>query len=151
MRGPGNGLLMSEHMAQAFREEGLKGIGDFQPVAITHVVKRGKGRKQSSVPRYVYGVPAWGSAAVDEARSHIRRSEPIACDLCRETGVDAIHGYHLEVGSWNDDDIFRARGLSGFTTSERFERFVARHCFTNLRLTPTHLYTWDPLAPEPAR
>ncbi|HYO59858.1 hypothetical protein [Archangium sp.] len=95
--------------------------------------------------------PVFGSAAVDEARSRIRRSSPITCDWCRETGVDAIHGFALEQGSWKGDDVFLARGMPGsIVVSKRFAHFVARHGFTNMRLIPTEEYVWDPLARGPA-
>ena len=41
-----------------------------------------------------------GSAAVDEASSAILRSEPMDCERCRETGVDAIHGFRIDTRSW---------------------------------------------------
>ncbi|WNG42578.1 hypothetical protein F0U61_51060 [Archangium violaceum] len=62
----------------------------------------------------------------------------------------SIHGFSLEPGTWQGEDIFRPRGLFGdLIVSERFERFVARHGFTNLRMTPIEEYVWDPHAPEP--
>ncbi|MBM7114109.1 hypothetical protein I3V78_11175 [Archangium primigenium] len=62
--------------------------------------------------------------------------------------MDTIHGFSLEPGTWRREDIFRPRGLHGWlTVSERFARFVARHGFTNLRLTPSEEYLWDPTAP----
>ncbi|WNG53045.1 hypothetical protein F0U60_51055 [Archangium minus] len=62
----------------------------------------------------------------------------------------SIYGFSLEPGTWQGEDIFRPRGLHGvLTVSERFERFVARHGFTNLRMTPIEEYVWDPHAPEP--
>jgi hypothetical protein len=30
--------------------------------------------------------------------------------------------------------------------SERFERFVSHHGFTNMRMIPTEEFTWDPRA-----
>ncbi|OJT25297.1 hypothetical protein BO221_10720 [Archangium sp. Cb G35] len=74
----------------------------------------------------------------------------MTCNWCRETGVDSIHGVVLEQGSWNGDDIFTARGLPGsIVVSKRFADFVARHGFTNMKLTPTEEYTWDPLRRGP--
>ncbi|QRO02345.1 hypothetical protein JRI60_02200 [Archangium violaceum] len=65
---------------------------------------------------------------------------------------EAIHGFSLEPCSWQGEDIFRPRGLYGsLVVSERFERFVARHEFTNMRLTPTEQYVWDPLTPQDAK
>ncbi|QRK13686.1 hypothetical protein JQX13_19180 [Archangium violaceum] len=64
--------------------------------------------------------------------------------------MDAIHGFSLEAGSWRGEDIFHPRGLQGvLTVSERFERFVARHGFTNMRLTLSEEYVWNPRGLEP--
>ncbi|PTL76792.1 hypothetical protein DAT35_47880 [Vitiosangium sp. GDMCC 1.1324] len=80
----------------------------------------------------------------------MRGAQPPACEECRFTRFKSIYGFTLEPGTWQGEDIFRPRGLYGdLTVSERFARFVARHGFTNMRLTPTEEYVWDPHAPEP--
>ncbi|HSP81797.1 MAG TPA: hypothetical protein VLQ93_24975 [Myxococcaceae bacterium] len=150
MRGPGSGFLVTERFAESFRAEGLTGLSGFQPVEVVRVRGRRRGSNSTPIPRYVYVIPIFGGAAVDESRSLIRRSHPIACDACRETGVDAIHGFSLEEGSWTGDDVFFARGMPGSAVvSERFARFVERHGLTNMLLIPTEEYTWDPLALGP--
>ncbi|MFL5353454.1 hypothetical protein [Archangium sp.] len=146
----GDDLLISERFAQAFRDEGLRGLEGFHPLEVLRVRRGRRGPKPSSVPRYLIVRPCFGRAAVDLARSHIRGAQPPACEECRHTHFDSIYGFTLEPGTWNGEDIFRPRGQPGvLTVSERFERFVARHGFTNLRLTPTEEYVWDPHAPEP--
>jgi hypothetical protein len=146
MRGFGNDLI-SERLMEAFRAEGLTGFQGFHPVEVVRVRRQRRGPKPQTVPRYFLVTPTYGGAAVDEARSRILRPSHISCDTCRSAGVDAIHGFTLEPGSWTGADVFRARGLSGsIVVSERFARFVARHGFTNMRLTPTEEHVWDPLA-----
>jgi hypothetical protein len=148
VRGPGNSILLSERFADAFRAEGLTGLGDLHPVEVVRVRRKGKGPKPTTVPRYVSATPVLGSAAIDEARSHIRRSEPISCDYCRCTGIDANHGFTLEAGSWQGEDIFRPRGLTGrHVVSERFARLVAQYGFTNVRLIPTEEVAYDYATP----
>ncbi len=145
-RGYGNGFLVSRRLADAFRAEGLDGLSGFHLVEVTHIRRRRKGKKAAEVPEYLFVVPSFASAAVDEARSRIWRSDTITCMHCRETGVDAVQGFSLEEGTWEGEDVFRPRGQSGsIVVSERFERFVARHGFTNMRMTPTEKYVWDPL------
>jgi hypothetical protein len=147
VKGPGSGFLISKRFADAFRSEGLTGLSGFLPVEVSRV----RGRRRGS-PHYLFVTPIFGGAAVDEPRSRIRRSHPIACDACRETGVDAIHGFSLEAGGWTGDDVFFARGLPGSpVVSERFAHFVERHSLTNMHLIPTESYTWNPLALDPAR
>ena len=149
MRGFGNALV-SERFAETFRSEGLRGLQGFHPVEVRRVRRQRRGLKPSTVPGYFLVTPVFGSAAVDEARSRIRRDSPITCDWCRETGVDSIHGFVLEQGSWNGDDVFVARGMPGsILVSERFADFVARHGLTNMTLIPTEEYTWDPLRRGP--
>lgn len=146
----GDDLVVSERFAQAFRDEGLTGLEGFYPLEVLRVSRGRPGPKPSSVPRYLVVRPCFGRAAVDLAHSRIRAAQPPACEECRYTHFDSISGFTLEPGTWNGEDIFRPRGLHGvLTVSERFEHFVARHGFTNLRMTPTEKYVWDPHAPEP--
>ena len=107
--------------------------------------RKSKGPKLRTVPRYFVAAPCLGRGAVDEARSHLRRDKPVTCPECRSTGVDTIHGFTLESGSWQGEDVFRPRGLQGdIVVSERFAEFVKRHGFTNMKLSPTEEYVWDP-------
>ena len=144
----GGGFLVSERFVEAFHSEGLTGLPLFQPVEVVHRTRR---PKLASPPAYFYARPLFGGAAVDEATSRIRRPRTITCDWCRSGGVDAIHGFHLESGSWTGADVFFARGLPGTAiASERFARFVAQHGLTNIRLTPTEAYVRDPMELGPA-
>jgi hypothetical protein len=144
VRTGGDDLLMTERMTEAFQQAGLKGLSGFEPVEIVRVLKRGR-RKPLVPPKYFRVSPAFLSAAVDEARSRIQRQRPIECAYCRErAGLRSVYSLALEEGSWNGDDIFRPRGLTGtILVSERFERFVTQHGFTNMELTPTEKYVLD--------
>jgi hypothetical protein len=147
---PGNGLLISERFADAFHKEALTGLSGFHSVEVISVRKKRQCPKPSSVPSYLFVTPAFGSAAVDEARSRIQHQRTISCDWCREAGVRAIHGFCLEERSWNGDDIFRPRGLPGrLVVSERFVGFVQAHGLTNMQLTPTEELRHDYYAPRP--
>jgi hypothetical protein len=144
--GPGNGFLASEKFVEAFRSEGLTGLSGFHPVEV-RVRRKRKGPKPTTVPRYFFVMPAYGSAAVDEARSRILRTAPITCSYCRETGANAMGGFELERGSWQGEDVFFARGVPGpIIVSERFERWATRHALTNMLLIPSEQYVWDPLS-----
>jgi len=146
----GYDFLISDRMAMAFRAEGLAGLLGFHPVEVVHLRRKRKGSKSGAAPRYVVVSPCFGRGAVDEARSRIRRTEPITCSECRCTGLDSIHGYTLEGGSWQGEDVFRPRGCQGsIVVSERFAEFVSRHGFMNMRLIPTEEFIWDPLCLGP--
>lgn len=145
VEGPGYDVLISQRVAEAFRAEGLTGLLGFNPVEVVGVRRKHKGSKPAAVPSYFAVTACFGRGAVDEARSRLRRDKPVTCPECRSTGVDTIHGFALESGTWQGEDVFRPRGLQGdIVVSERFAEFVQRHGFTNMKLTPTEEYVWDP-------
>lgn len=146
----GDDLLVSERFVQAFREEGLTGLEGFHPVEVVRVRRKRRGARPSHAPHYLAVTACFGRAAVDVERSRIRYAQPPTCEECRSEGVDSIHGFTLESGTWQGEDIFRPRGLQGrLVVSERFARFVERHGFTNMRLTPTEELVSDPLGLGP--
>ncbi|HEX8825916.1 MAG TPA: hypothetical protein VF794_38755 [Archangium sp.] len=150
LRAGGNDFLLSERFAQAFRAEGLTGLEGFHPVEVVRVRRARRLPKHSHFPRYVVVRPCFGRAAVDLTRSNIHYAKPPTCEECRSEGLDAVFGFTLEPGTWRGEDVFYPRGMQGVVTvSERFERFVARHGFTNMRLTPSEEYVWNPLRREP--
>ncbi len=144
---PGGDLLISERMAAAIRSEGLTGLHGFRPV---DVVKMNARAKRIGLPRYLLVEATYGRAAVDEARSRLRRREPLSCVECRDPGLDGIYGFWIEPGTWDGLDVFRPRGYQGeVVVSERFADLVRRHGFTNIKLTPTEQFVWDPLRKGP--
>ncbi len=157
IEGPGYDVLLSERMAEAFRAEGLTGLSGFHPLEVLRVRGERKKAQAVRVPRYLVVTPCFGRGAIDEAHSQVRRREPLTCTECRSTGMESIHGFALEPGSWAGEDVFRPRGIQGcIVVSERFAGFVHRHELTNMKLIPTEEYVWDPRrlgppagAPEP--
>lgn len=148
--GPANEVLVSERFAEAFRTDGLTGLLGFYPCEVVRTKRVSKGPKPSATPRYSVVTVCFGRGAVDEARSHLRRARPLTCPECRNPGSDSIHGFTLEPGTWQGEDIFRPRGLPGdILVSERFAEFVRRHGWTNMKLTPSEEFVWDPLRRGP--
>ncbi len=146
VEGPGSSFLISERMADAFRAEGLTGLLGFHPAEVLRVRRKRRGPKPGAVPRYFVVSACLASATVDVARSRLRYDKPITCPECRSAGLDSVHGFALEPGSWKGEDVFRARGITGrIIVSERFARFVARHGLTNMKLTPIEEHVRDPL------
>lgn len=152
MRCAGYERLVSERFVEAFRAEGLTGLEGFHPVEVVRVRSRKKRAGNAlTVPRYFVVWPCFGRAAVDLVLNRVRFSKPPTCAECRSTGIDAINGFVLEPGTWGGEDIFRPRGMQGdIVVSERFKNFVERHGFTNMVLTPTEQYVWDPGSRGPA-
>ncbi len=138
-------------MADAFKAEGLTGLLGFHPAEVIRLRMKRKRAKPGAVPSYlVVDVSFFGKSAVDVARSRLRYGTPVTCPECRSEGLNSIHGFVLEPGTWQGDDVFRARGLPGtLIVSERFAEFVTKHELTNMRLIPTEEYVWDPLRRGP--
>lgn len=145
IKGPGYEVLLSERMATAFQKEELTGLFGFHPVDVVRIRPKHKASKVATVPRYLTVTVGFGRGAVDMTRSRLRLNKPTTCPECRNPGVDSIHGFTLEPGTWQGEDVFRPRGLQGrIVGSERFADFVRRHGFTNMKLIPTEEYVWDP-------
>jgi len=150
VEGPGDDVLISQRMAEVFQAEGLTGLLGFNPVEITRVRGMRKKTRQPVVPRYFAATVCLGRGALDERHSRLLRAQPVKCPECRDPGIDAIHGFTLEPGTWQGEDVFRPRGLQGrIVVSERFAEFVKKHELTNMRLIPTGEYVWDPLRKGP--
>lgn len=142
----GYDVLISERMAEAFRTDGLTGFQGFHPVEVLRVRGRPKKSQHLEVPRYFAVTACFGRAALDVAHSRLRIREPMTCMECRSIGVNTIHGFTLETGTWAGEDVFRPRGKQGsIVVSERFAAFVQRHALTNMKLIPTEEYVQDPL------
>lgn len=145
IEGPGYHVLLSERMAEAIRAEGLTGLSGFYTAEVVRLRRNRKRAKPAPMPSYVVVTPCFGRGAVDQAHSLLRRNSPVKCPECRDPGTDTIHGFVLEPGTWQGEDVFRPRGLQGtIVVSERFAEFVQLHEFTNIKLTPTDTYVWDP-------
>lgn len=147
----GDEFLVSERFARSFQDEGLMGLSGFHAVEVLRVSRKEWGSKPQNIPRYLTVTASIGAAALDLSRSRIRAEVPPSCSECLYTTMDAVHGFALEADSWRGEDIFRPKGLFGtLVVTERFERFVMKHGFTNMRLTPTEEYVWNPLGRDPA-
>jgi hypothetical protein len=146
-------FLISERFAEAFRAEGLTGLTGFHPVEIVRVRSRKRrAGKSLTVPHYFVVSTPYGPGAVDLVLNRVRTVRPPTCPECRSGGINAINGFVLEPGTWGGEDIFRPRGMTGrLVVSERFKDFAERHALTNVVLTPTEQFVWDPsnLGPAP--
>jgi hypothetical protein len=138
-------FIIASRVVEAFTRGGLVGLSGFEPIEIVTV----KGRRSAGPPpEYRHVSIARSRAAVDDSKSVIERSENVTCEHCRSTGVDAVHGFVLEPGTWTGEDVFFARGLSGSVlASARFAHLIEENSLTNIRVISTQEYEWDSLAP----
>jgi hypothetical protein len=146
LKGPCDGLLVTERFAGDFKAEGLTGLSGFHPVEVMRVRRKRRGPKPGPPPGYLFVMPAYGNPAVDMERSRIWGKRPLNCTECRYVGPDAVDGFTLEEGTWKGEDVFRPRGLSGtVVVSERFMRFAEKHAMSHMAMVPIEKYVWDPL------
>jgi hypothetical protein len=146
VKGPGGELLITERFAEDFKAAGLMGLSGFHSVEVLRVRRGRRGSKLGPPPRYLVVNPAHGLPALDMERSRLWISKPVKCPWCRYTGIDAIDGLVLELGTWNGEDVFRPRGLWGrVIVSERFMRLAERHATSHMAFVPIEKYVWDPL------
>ncbi|WP_232293619.1 hypothetical protein [Stigmatella aurantiaca] len=145
VKGPGNSLLLSERMAKTYLNQELTGLIGFHPAEVVRV-RRKRASLKIGTPRYQVVLPCFSQTVVDMTRSRIRYSDPVTCQECRTAGLQSVHGFALETGTWKGEDIFRARGMPGKNIiSVRFANFVASHALTNMKIVPIEEYIRDPL------
>jgi hypothetical protein len=146
IRGPGNSLLLSERMAEAYLKQGLTGILGFESADVVRIRGKRKGSKWNDPPQYHVATPCFSQATVDVSHSRLRYSEPVTCEECRAAGLQSVHGFALKAGTWQGEDVFRARGMPGKNiVSDRFALLVEHTALTNIHLIPIEEYTRDPL------
>ena len=133
-------FLVSDRAAAVLTEAGLTGLSGFEPVEVV----RASGAKLPP-PVYVHVVVARGRAVVDERRSQLIRPEPPKCDHCLSAPLEGINGFVVDAGSWAGTDVFFPRGFTGLVVASRAFRDVVESAeLTNITLTPTSTYEWDP-------
>ena len=107
IKASGNDFFVSERFAKHFQDEGLTGLQGFHSVEVIRARRMRKGPKALDVPRYLAVATCDSRAALDLKRSRVRYAEAPTCDECRYGHKDAIHGFSLEAGTWQGEDIFR--------------------------------------------
>jgi hypothetical protein len=136
-------FLVSERTANVLSHAGISGLSGFDPVEVI----RTRGTRLPA-PAYCHVVVARSRAVVDERRSRLIRPKPPGCDYCRSAPLEGISGFVIEPNSWDGVDVFVARGLTGVVLASRAFRDVVHSAgLTNIRLTPTSSYEWNPDAP----
>lgn len=138
----GDSFLVSTRVVESAQRV-LRGLEGFESVEVVRFAPR-----ERPPPAYFRVDLPDDGADIDEDKSAITRAddEP-GCDRCR-SDADAIDGFVLEAGTWTGADLFHARGLPGVPiASDRFKHLAYAEAWSNVELTPTGSFRWDPVAP----
>lgn len=140
-------FMVSERFKRIYEREGLQGIEQFYPAAeVVRVGRRRTGDIPAGMPAYHLVKIPWGGANMDDTASEVAR-KPWSCEYCRGS-VIRYERVVIEPGSWQGDDLFIARGLSGvILASERFKEVVESYELTNVWVIPSERYAYDEKRP----
>jgi len=140
--GTGNDLLVSAKFRAAWEATKLRGL-EFAPIERLRIRPARLGKKPVT---YYQVAPRRFGTQVDLERSLIEYGRPFKCNTCKHEGIDTIRGFAIDQSSWTGEDIFYAWGITGsIIVSERVKKLSEDHGLTNVTLTPTEEYLWDPL------
>lgn len=140
-------FMASERFKTMYEREGLRGIEKFYPAAeVVRVGRRKGGDIPAGLPTYYLVKVPWGRANMDDAASKVVR-KPWECDYCRGS-PKRFERVVIEPDSWQGDDLFIARGLSGLVlASQRFKELAEKCQLTNLWMIPSECYGYDEKRP----
>jgi hypothetical protein len=142
--GVGSSLLVSEALRRAWETAGLRGIVRFAELDELQV----RPAKLASNPvRFFQASVEYGTTSVDEQKSIIDRSGAVKCQQCKTGGVlRSIHGFSIDEGTWDGQDLFYAWGLPGtIIVTDAVRQLASRLALKNVNLTAVEDYTRNPL------
>lgn len=139
---PGLNLLLSDRFRRAWFDAQLVGIDVFNPIERIRVRPA---RLKKKAPIYFHVAPRLFDVQVDLEHSLIEYTRPITCAKCKSGDVDTARGFSLDDATWRGEDIFLVWGMYGpIIVSDRVRELRDKHSLTNVNLTPTEEYLWDP-------
>jgi hypothetical protein len=140
--GASNYFLVSARFREVYQRRGLTGLLWFDPVEVIRVKSRR--RKLPEPPQYFRVQGTYGGPALDVVASEIEWLEPPACQVCRAANLVRWKRLVVDEATWNGEDAFRPRGMSGTTlVSERFHDVCQEHAIKNAVFTPAELAGHD--------
>jgi hypothetical protein len=147
--GSGEAFLVSERFTILWREHGLKGLSDFDPVKVVDVDQQWF--TAGKPPKYFKVCVSRSRTTVDHQASglefHVEPGEQIkpVCPECLTGGpIERWQRIVFVPDTWSGDDIFFVRGLSdSYFVSERFRDFVNKFKLTNCSLLPIEKFAGD--------
>lgn len=141
--GPGDWLLISDRLKCLWEEHGLRGLQRFYPVSIKKVIRHK--RFKGNPPAYFLVEVSASSATIDEAASGCEWEGSPTCPVCERGKLIKRWKKHVLIpGTWQGENIFRPKGLSGsIMTDQRFADFAREFNILNCHLIPADQYAHD--------
>jgi Immunity protein family (Imm11) len=138
----GDDFLVSELFHRVYKGSKMAGVKGFDPVVVLGVKSR---RRNLPMPPNYYRVSvAYGGPALDMEASGFEWINPPTCNVCRSGNIMRWQRLALESNTWQGEDIFRPRGLSGqIMVSQRFKDTCEQNGITNAIFTPAELAGHD--------
>lgn len=142
--GPGDQVLVSGRLKNAFVEAGLSGFTRFDPVVIAKT-KRRRPSICGSPPEFWLATVARSRAMLDDSASGLEREDGAVCPECGPAGlIKRVHRVVLKSDTWSGEDVFFARGLPGtILVSERFKALCETAGLANCSLVDAERYGFD--------
>jgi len=83
---------------------------------------------------------------VDYERSLFDYTRGGTCNHCHSGIIECVRGLFIDESSWTGEDMFIAWGKPGsIIVTDRVRQMRDKYSLTNMNLTPTEEYLWDPL------
>jgi hypothetical protein len=138
----GDDFLVSETFRSIYKVSQMAGLIGFDPVMVLGVTSRQPNLPMP--PNYRRVSVVYGGPALDMMASGFEWIDPPTCEFCRTGNIMRWQRLVLEPDTWQGEDIFRPRGLSGhIMVSERFKDTCEQNGITNAVFTPAELAGHD--------
>lgn len=139
----GQDMIVSERFAEAFQNNGLKGLSEFEPVEVVNVIHH-LGRPEQPLPRYFKATVARSPTKVDQqASGYVWADESRVCPTCLFDTLKRYARIVIKQETWNGEDIFYPRGGTGPIVSGRFKSFCEEHGFLDVVFRPADQESYD--------
>jgi hypothetical protein len=118
----GDDIIVSERFVQMFRNKGLRGLAEFDPVEVFKVKHR-RGKIKQPILGYFKAAVSRSPTTIDQkASGYVWGNEFANCPVCLWGGkLKRFYRVVIKEDTWNGDDIFYARGGTRLMVSQRFK------------------------------
>lgn len=154
----GDDLIVSERCMDICRQNGVKGLCDFEPVEVIKIVHR-RGKPKEKCPDYFKASVVKSQTTVDQEASGMQWAPTIedafkerewglgelecALCLCRKGEFVRQKRLVIQKETWTGEDIFYARGSRAIVVTSRFKELCETNDIKNVRFIPADAYEVD--------